>query len=45
VVQRCIAAEPHHGERWQAIAKDMNNIGKKTDEILKLVAGSLEIQA
>lgn len=44
MVAKCVAAEPHHGERWQAVAKNMNNVGKKPDEILKLVAGGLEGQ-
>ncbi|KAI7853184.1 PRP1 splicing factor, N-terminal-domain-containing protein [Circinella umbellata] len=42
VIRRCIAAEPHHGEYWQAVAKDMSNVGKKTGEILKLCAAKLE---
>ncbi|RUS26071.1 PRP1 splicing factor, N-terminal-domain-containing protein [Jimgerdemannia flammicorona] len=43
VVAKCRAAEPHHGERWQAVAKDMANAGKRPDEILVLVAASLEM--
>jgi pre-mRNA-processing factor 6 len=38
---RCVAAEPHHGERWQIVAKDMKNVGKNIEEILKLVANVL----
>ncbi|KAI9028238.1 PRP1 splicing factor, N-terminal-domain-containing protein [Phycomyces nitens] len=42
VVKRCVAAEPHHGEHWQAVAKDVANIGKKVEEILKLCAARLD---
>lgn len=45
VVKRCVAAEPHHGEVWQAVAKDMANIGKRTPEILQLCAAKLETVA
>eukprot|EP01116_Phalansterium_solitarium_P020812 TRINITY_DN6254_c0_g1_i1.p1 TRINITY_DN6254_c0_g1~~TRINITY_DN6254_c0_g1_i1.p1 ORF type:complete len:925 (-),score=402.90 TRINITY_DN6254_c0_g1_i1:208-2982(-) len=38
VVKRCTDADPHHGEHWQSVAKDINNSRLKTDEILKLVA-------
>ncbi|KAJ3198693.1 hypothetical protein HDU82_001110 [Entophlyctis luteolus] len=41
VVDKCIAAEPHHGEKWQLFSKDMKNIGKSTEQILKLVAATL----
>jgi pre-mRNA-processing factor 6 len=41
VVRRCVAAEPHHGRIWQSIAKDMQNIGKSTKEVLDLVAAAL----
>ncbi|KAI7903318.1 PRP1 splicing factor, N-terminal-domain-containing protein [Cokeromyces recurvatus] len=42
-VKRCITAEPRHGEFWQAVAKDVKNIGKKTEDILKLCADKLEL--
>ncbi|CAL1712307.1 unnamed protein product [Somion occarium] len=41
VVKRCVAAEPHHGQTWQSIAKDMKSTGKSTKEILELVADAL----
>ncbi|KAI9203430.1 PRP1 splicing factor, N-terminal-domain-containing protein [Polychytrium aggregatum] len=41
VIAQCVAAEPRHGERWAAVAKDMANAGKSTEEILKLVTGQL----
>ncbi|KAF8271613.1 PRP1 splicing factor, N-terminal-domain-containing protein [Lactarius quietus] len=42
VAVRCVAAEPHHGETWQAIAKDDANRGKSTRELLELVAAALQ---
>ena len=41
VVKRCVAAEPHHGHTWQAVAKDMKNTGRSTKDILELVADVL----
>jgi len=41
VIKKCIAAEPHHSQTWQSIAKDMKNTGKSTREILELVANAL----
>lgn len=41
LVAKCVLNDPRHGEHWQAVAKDPKNSGKKTDEILKLVAASL----
>ncbi|KAI8384838.1 PRP1 splicing factor, N-terminal-domain-containing protein [Radiomyces spectabilis] len=44
VIKRCIAAEPHHGEVWQSTAKDVANIGLKTEGILKLCIEKLDAQ-
>ena len=41
VKERCIAADPKHGEFWNSIAKDMSNRGKKVAEILELAAQRL----
>ncbi|ORY92346.1 PRP1 splicing factor, N-terminal-domain-containing protein [Syncephalastrum racemosum] len=41
VVKQCVAAEPHHGELWQAVAKDMKHIGWRTEQILKECAKQL----
>jgi len=41
IISRCIAADPHHGEKWQETAKLPFNARRKTDEILKMVAASL----
>ncbi|WVN88097.1 uncharacterized protein L203_103297 [Cryptococcus depauperatus CBS 7841] len=42
VIEKCIQAQPHHGPVWQAVSKDLKNIGKSTREILELVASKLE---
>ncbi|KAJ9097804.1 hypothetical protein QFC19_006672 [Naganishia cerealis] len=42
VISKCVAAEPHHGESWPAIAKDVKNVGKSTSEILELVASQIK---
>jgi pre-mRNA-processing factor 6 len=41
LVMRFKAAEPRHGEYWQAMSKDLKNAGKPLEEILILTAGSL----
>ncbi|CAL8108543.1 unnamed protein product [Calicophoron daubneyi] len=38
VRQRCITAEPHHGEAWCRVAKQPINWRLKTDDLLNLVA-------
>ncbi|KAG1469969.1 hypothetical protein G6F56_002952 [Rhizopus delemar] len=43
VIKRCVLSEPRHGECWQSVAKDVANVGKKTEEILKLCAQKLEL--
>lgn len=42
VVRQCVAAEPHHGQLWPSIAKDVANQGKSTAEILELVASKIK---
>ncbi|KAJ9103855.1 hypothetical protein QFC21_002317 [Naganishia friedmannii] len=42
VINKCVAAEPHHGELWPTISKDIKNIGKSTTEILELVASQIK---
>ncbi|KAM6499032.1 PRP1 splicing factor, N-terminal domain containing protein [Amanita muscaria] len=37
VVDKCVVANPRHGQVWQAVAKDPKNTGKSTVEILELV--------
>lgn len=37
VLKRCVAAEPKHGEKWQAIAKAVENSHQTTETILKKV--------
>jgi pre-mRNA-processing factor 6 len=39
VLERCIAADPHHGERWISVAKAPENHKLRTEQVLKKVAG------
>ncbi|KAJ6089971.1 hypothetical protein N7467_005187 [Penicillium canescens] len=41
VVSKCTSMEPKHGEIWQSIAKDPVNAYRSTEEILKLVANTI----
>ncbi|BFZ21230.1 hypothetical protein BsWGS_24269 [Bradybaena similaris] len=43
IKQRCVAAEPHHGEQWCHVSKDIRNWRLKTEELLPLVAKSLPL--
>ncbi|KAE9448690.1 hypothetical protein C3L33_19396, partial [Rhododendron williamsianum] len=39
--KRCIAADPKHGEKWQALSKAVENSHQPTEAILKKVAVAL----
>ncbi|KAJ5635536.1 RNA-processing protein HAT helix [Penicillium longicatenatum] len=41
VVSKCVSTEPKHGEVWQSISKDPVNAHKPTDELLKIVANTI----
>lgn len=41
VISKCLITEPKHGEVWQSIAKDPANARKSTEEVLKIVANSM----
>lgn len=41
VVAKCVAAEPRHGERWQAVSKALQNSHKTTEQVLMLVVDGL----
>jgi len=42
VVRRCIAADPHHGERWQRVSKALENAHKPKMELLQRTAMDIE---
>lgn len=42
VLEKCIAAEPHHGERWQRVSKSLEHTHKSTAQLLPLVVADLE---
>jgi pre-mRNA-processing factor 6 len=43
VKQRCLAAEPHHGELWCSISKDIKNVGLNVEQTLTGVAKEVVI--
>nr|CAD7264833.1 unnamed protein product [Timema shepardi] len=43
VKKRCVTAEPHHGEHWCRVSKDIRNWRFTTEQILALVAKDLPI--
>ena len=44
VVEKCKAADPHHGERWQKIAKAQENYGLSVEALLEKVSSHLDDQ-
>lgn len=43
VKEKCSAAEPHHGELWCAVSKNIRNVGWSTEQILLAVAKDVPI--
>ncbi|KAK3580260.1 hypothetical protein CHS0354_012789 [Potamilus streckersoni] len=43
VRKRCISAEPHHGEQWCKVSKNIENWRLRTEELLPLVSDSLPV--
>jgi len=43
VVTAAVAAEPRHGQLWQAVSKDSKNWRAKTEDILKAVASKIQV--
>nr|CAH7767016.1 unnamed protein product [Callosobruchus chinensis] len=43
VKQRCLSSEPHHGELWCTISKDIKNVGMTTEQVLNMVAKEVPI--
>lgn len=42
VIERCIGAEPRHGEIWQSVRKDPKNYRKDLKEILKIATAKAQ---
>lgn len=42
MLKRFVAAEPKHGEKWQATAKAVENSHEPTESILKKVVATLK---
>lgn len=43
VKQRCLATEPHHGELWCSISKDIRNVRLSNEQLLEAVAKAVPI--
>jgi pre-mRNA-processing factor 6 len=43
IKKRCVAAEPHHGELWCSVVKDIKNWRLKTEDVLLLAAHSIPV--
>lgn len=43
IKNRCVDAEPRHGEKWCSISKDIRNWKLKTGDLLEIVANELPI--
>lgn len=43
VRRQCLASEPHHGELWCSISKDIKNWRLKTEDLLPLVSTAAQI--
>ncbi len=42
VLKKCVEADPHHGEKWIQVSKDVAHIRLKAEQILKKVVLQLE---
>ena len=42
VVERCVTADPHHGELWQSVSKVPENRRLKADEVLVMCADKVD---
>ncbi|CAD6186897.1 unnamed protein product [Caenorhabditis auriculariae] len=43
VVDKCVASDPHHGDLWQSIAKNVSNWRAKTEDVLLLAAAKISV--
>ena len=44
VLKRCVAAEPKHGEKWQAISKAVENSHLPVEALLKKAVVELDVE-
>ncbi|GAA6064103.1 hypothetical protein JCM10212_003666 [Sporobolomyces blumeae] len=42
LLEKCKAADPHHGLTWQSVSKDPQNVGKDLEALLNLAADKVE---
>ena len=43
VVRRCVAADPHHGDEWTRVSKDVRHLRWTTEQIVKRVAQNMAL--
>ena len=44
VLRRCVAADPHHGDEWTRVSKDIEHcLGWSTEQILRRVAANMAL--
>ena len=43
VIRRCVAADPHHGDEWTRVSKDVRCMRWSTEQIVKRVASNMAL--
>ena len=43
VLRRCVAADPHHGEEWTAVSKDVGCLRWGVEQVLRKVAANMAL--
>jgi pre-mRNA-processing factor 6 len=43
VLRRCLAADPHHGDEWTTVSKDVRCLRWSTEQIVRRVAASMAL--
>jgi pre-mRNA-processing factor 6 len=42
ILEKAVSSDPHHGEQWITMTKDIKNTGKSVRDLLQLLAAKLE---
>ena len=43
VLRRCVAADPHHGDEWTKVSKDVRCLRYSTEQIVRRVASNMAL--
>ena len=43
VLRRCVAADPHHGDEWTKVSKDVRCLRWSTEQVAKRVAQNMAL--